>query len=586
MRTDFGVKCAAFLKEHRSGLLVAALIAANLLYMHLNVGIMDSFKVMRVLTFVCVDVTFLTFLCYLLCLCHRKPAYCVAFGLSLLWSITNVIYSRFFGSYFNYHAVVCVHNLAEGSVINGIRMSFKFRDLVWLITTGCFVFLMIRYRKPSADHRLRYCLFGLLIPVFLTAFDEAGTEIRHKEYVFTELEKYRVEQISYQADNRDRYCLVYGVFYGQLLTDFFTRTRHEAITAEERAEIDAFASSLREKNAIGENACGAGRNLIFILVESYLAYTSDLVVDGWEVTPNLNSLRHAEGTYYNGRMRSLADAGESFDGQFIYMTGLLPYRKMITTPDVLLMEKIPTALPALLSSGPLNTSGISIPTRADIWNQDKLVDVYGFKEFSFFDGISMGEVTDRELFDSAIETDRKLARDGRYMHLVLTMSMHSPYDGNPLAQKLRKESGPADTRAYSAEFLNYLALCHYTDGCIGDYLRALKDSGLYDDSIILVTADHQAHDYLLNCDKSSIGDNMLPLIIANAPFDLEKCHYGPISQADVFTTLLDIYGIDSSWQGFGCSILDSSRYEDRITDKTYSLSKLMISKNYFRDADE
>jgi len=579
------MKISSFFKEHKTGLLVATLMAVNLLYMHLNVGIMESFKVARVLTFVCVDVCFLTFLCYLLTLCHRKPAYCIAFALTLLWSMTNVIYSRFFGCYFNYHAITCANNLTDASVLGCIGAAFKFTDLLWVLTTACFVFLMVRYDKPSGDHKLKYCLPGLLIPVCLAAYDEASTELRHREYVFTELEKYRVEQISYQADIRDRYCLVYGVFYGQLLTDYFTRTRHEDLTAEERDQIDTYACLLREKNAI-DTSCADGKNLIFILVESWLSYTSDLSVDGWEVTPNLNSLRHAEGTYYNGQVRSLAAAGESFDGQFVYMTGLLPYKTTITTPDVLLMGKIPAALPALLSSGPLDTSGITIPTRADIWNQDKLVESYGFGEFSFFDGISMGVVTDKELFEKAISTDRKLAEEGTYMHLVLTMSMHSPYDKNSFAEGLREEYGLSKADEYPTEFLNYLALCHYTDGCIGEYVKSLRESGLYDKSIILIAADHQAHDYLLNSDKSRIGNDMLPLIIVNAPFDLSRSHYGPMNQADVFTTLLDIYGIDSPWQGFGCSILDAGGYEDRITDEAYRLSGLMISKNWFADAED
>ena len=74
-------------------------------------------------------------------------------------------------------------------------------------------------------------------------------------------------------------------------------------------------------------------NLIFIIVESYLSQTSDLKVDGKEITPFLNRLKRDSTVYYNGQMQPNINIGESSDGQFIDMTGVLPlilYLSLIT----------------------------------------------------------------------------------------------------------------------------------------------------------------------------------------------------------------------------------------------------------------
>ncbi|MDE6648276.1 MAG: hypothetical protein K2K03_10745, partial [Prevotella sp.] len=101
------------------------------------------------------------------------------------------------------------------------------------------------------------------------------------------------------------------------------------LTDEQLAECKAVIS----QNQIGMSDTAKAfscRNIIFILVEPYMSFTSDMKVGGREVTPFLNSLKHSDKVYYNGRMRENVTLGESSDGQFIYMAGLLPLRSEVT----------------------------------------------------------------------------------------------------------------------------------------------------------------------------------------------------------------------------------------------------------------
>ena len=76
------------------------------------------------------------------------------------------------------------------------------------------------------------------------------------------------------------------------------------------------------------------KNVMFILLESFLSAPIDLEVDGKEITPFLNSLKRDSSVYYNGNMISDIGCGESGDGQFIYMTGLLPLKNKMTVGQV------------------------------------------------------------------------------------------------------------------------------------------------------------------------------------------------------------------------------------------------------------
>ena len=110
----------------------------------------------------------------------------------------------------------------------------------------------------------------------------------------------------------------------------------------------------------------ATRNVILVIVESYMSFTSDLKVDGREVTPFLNSLKRDSTVYYNGRMHENVTIGESSDGQFIYMTGLLPLRSVITVS-----KARSCTLPGLATA--LNReSRMVIPTVSSMWNQDEM----------------------------------------------------------------------------------------------------------------------------------------------------------------------------------------------------------------------
>lgn len=364
-----------------------------------------------------------------------------------------------------------------------------------------------------------------------------------------------------------------GIVCGQLYNDWLMARHSIVLTSKERKELDEYVDLLCRKNDIArwnDKGPATGKNLIIILVESYLTYTSDLLVDGKPVTPRLNDLRHKSDTYFNGNVITNIAIGASFDGQMITLTGLLPLKNRLTLLDMVSMGQI-NALPHLLKEHGGYGTYISIPHSPTLWSQDKMSSVYDIDTLYS----SSNDLQDDELLRRAAE--KQVGFKQPFFNLLVTLTTHVPYD--------RISITPRDNfnfpQSYSPEFCNYLIKCNYMDSAVGEYIDNLKDSGLYDNSVIVIVADHCAFKDYLKMPEGVIEPYTIPIYILNSGMNLEQCWYGTMEQVDVFSTLLDLYGINSKWQGLGCSILDKEKYEDRINEKSYEISEKIIRSDYF-----
>ena len=110
-------------------------------------------------------------------------------------------------------------------------------------------------------------------------------------------------------------------------------------------------------------------------------------------------------------------------------------------------------------------------------------------------------------------------------------------------------------------------------------IKHLKQQGLYDNSVIVIAADHQAHPAHLNMADSQVIDE-LPLYIINGGINSSNAWTGRCNQLDVYTTLLDIYGVRSTWRGLGHSLLNAN-YQEYNVERLQTLSDWIIRSNYF-----
>ncbi|MDC2392839.1 LTA synthase family protein [Bacteroides ovatus] len=323
-------------------------------------------------------------------------------------------------------------------------------------------------------------------------------------------------------------------------------------------------------------------SIILIIVESLLSFPTDLKINGIEITPTLNKLVE-KGAYYNNNMTSLIQLGESSDGQFTYLNGLIPKTKGVTIYDY--FNNTFVSLPKLLKKQkPGIECRMVIPTSSKTWRQDGVCIQYGFdklysrKEYTL-SNYKENWLNDKLLFEYAASIDKNSKQP--FFSLILTSSTHSPYT------KAVEDYLIPFPDTYSEELKNYLSNVHYMDKYLGKYLNFLKENHLYHNSLIIIASDHSiSNDWL----KSKEEDNVsfqIPLYIVNSPQKIDKTSDYVITQADLFPTLLDLGGIHSEWRGVGnsllCpdSILNTEREKKRIIYRE-KISDIILDSDYFK----
>ena len=567
------------LKCNKFFLVLFSMSIINFLFMHYQILLTCGFELYYYKTsffdnlfFCTVDVIVIYIISFLLSFFNTKISLFITFVFSLIFSFCNVFYSRFFGQYLSLSSIEQINNLYDKAVINSMLTGFTYYDLYYLFILLLFWRLFTKLRiynlSKKSFHTIGICFFSLLSIVL----------ILHLSYVFVSKKDkiwYTINPLTHFNHLLPNWTTFHKGFVRTYIIDNIKYFNNNYSLNEEQIneiEKDYKDYTLRTSNhTLNENI----ENVIFILVESYLSETSDLFVDGKEITPFLNKLKRDDNVYYNGKMRSHINLGESSDGQFTYMTGLLPLRSEITISKV--DDCYPLGLPRLLKNANIiHDSQIIVPTSPTTWKQKSMNAIYGinniYSKIDYYEDKKIfDDLNDEDIFTLSYQKDKSI--NTHYFSLVLTMSMHSPYDF------------PEDTKfilnsKLPKKYLNYLNSCHFFDQQINIYIKKLKESGIYDKSLIVITADHEAHPKQLDM-VGKISTN-IPLYIINGGIDKTNAWKGDCNQLDVYTTLLDILGIDCEWRGLGHTLLNPN-YINSVSEKTWKISDEIIYGKYFKN---
>lgn len=568
-------------------LLMFLLSVVNLLFLHhyflqtigLEVGCFKSSLVDNLLACL-LDVTFVWLVSWIITLRRVRTSLMITFVITLLWSFCNVFYARFFHQYLSWSSIGLAGNLTDPIVLDSMSAGFRLIDLYYPLIIVLFCWVCYRCRRNDVKSKsLRTLLYTWLCCLVL-GLAVHSLYFFHSHIGFV----YELEKTLFTPEKMDsmwpNWTVFHKGFFRKIVVDPLKRTSKLELTKEQEAAIEKEYSD-HSQRVTKRTAPDNIKNVIFILVESYLSVTSDLIVDGKEITPNLNKLKRDSNVYFNSHMIPNVSIGESSDGQLIYMAGLMPLHSEITVSKakknsiIGLPEQIKKAYPDLHSL-------TIIPTTPSLWDQQAMSDSYGFdKLYSMLDyqtemkDNENGDfLTDEMIFRYASKKDE--SNQPPFFSLILTMTMHQPFDS------FVEHGFHLTDKSLPQEYKNYLTNCHYTDIQIGHYLNDLKEKGLYDNSLIVIVSDHDAHpDYLGMEGKIS---REIPIYIVNGGIDNSNAWTGECNQLDVYTTILDIMGIQSKWRGLGHTLLNKN-YQNSVTEDIQEISDWIIYGDYFSKKD-
>lgn len=566
-------------KRHNSTWLIYGLCGLNLLFMHYYIfyschleSVIDITSITDNFLGVIFDVSILILFFYFLSNQRTIFTSCTCFFITWTWSLSNIIYSRFFHHYITISAITQSDALINSVIFRSVVDSIELIDCYFTIIILLFFLLINKTHIKNEIFQIRK-VFIIIISVFVfdlgihLIYSISNSQTRSLEYY-----RYRIHTLHLNTHRNSLQPnfvhFTRGSFRTIAIELLSTIQGSVSLSKEQLSEIEAFTSNIQRGTISKENPIP--NNLIFILVESYMSFVSDIKINGQEVTPFLNSLQRDTTIYYNGHMNENVTIGESSDGQLIYVTGLLPLRSSITitrAKDICL-----PGLPKIIA----RKSRMIIPTVASMWRQDEMCRQYGFDDLYTRDDIDEehnDNLNDNQVFQLAMQKDHDYPDN--FFSFIITMSMHQPY-----TEQIDTSFIIPSNEHISHELASYLNACHFTDQQIKKYFEHLKQNNLYDNSLIVITADHAVH-----CTDFGGVTKELPLYIINAKgLPLDNMWRHNCNQIDVYPTLLDLLGIECNWYGLGNSLL-SPNYTGQIPMEKWLISEMIIKSDYFRSTN-
>ncbi|MCI8285020.1 MAG: LTA synthase family protein [Firmicutes bacterium] len=354
--------------------------------------------------------------------------------------------------------------------------------------------------------------------------------------------------------------LIFNPLSGNILTsagsqELFSYHTRDLLGADANDDTDKYyiANGTYERNLSGDlYGAAEGRNLIVIQVESLQNFVINREYNGQEITPFLNSLISDGDTVYFDHYYYQTGGGNTSDAEFATNNSILGTLKSYTYD--LYEDNYFKGLPWLLRDKGYSTA-VMHGYDKKFWNRKNMYPKQGFQKYfddsyytpdDDYTGEGFVSVCDESFYDMSIPALKSLKQP--FYAFMITLSGHHPFDQESDNQLLKPAEGDEGTIVY-----NYINTARYEDESLEMFFKKLKDSGLYDNSIICIYGDH----YGLSCEKKEISEQLsdildekynlkwhfnIPLIINIPGEDVNKTISTAGGQLDFMPTIAYLMG--------------------------------------------
>ena len=310
------------------------------------------------------------------------------------------------------------------------------------------------------------------------------------------------------------------------------------------------------------------QNIIVISLESLQEFAINLEVNGEEVTPFLNQF--IQECYYFDNFYQQTSQGKTSDAEFITENSLYAadrgsafYAKSQNQYESL----------ASIFKGQGYYTAVFHANEKEFWNRETMYEAPGFDHFFDESAFLVNEensfgwgLTDEAFFEQTLDYLKGLPQP--FYAKLLTLTNHYPFEIPEQYQYI----SPGET---NNEIVNhYITTVRYLDEALKSFITNLKESGLYDNTIIVMYGDHYglSESYyedlaiLLQEEEITLNRHLdlqrVPFII-HLPNQEEGEVVSTVSgQIDMKPTLLNLVGLPvNAYINFGQDLFAADRRE-------------------------
>lgn len=457
----------------------------------------------------------------------------------------NVVFYRFNSDFITIPTLMQTSNF--GSVGGSIADLTKPHDLLYSLDLIVLIvlFFLLHTNWSPARMKLRKRLLVLTTGVIALAINLGLAEIDRPQLL--------TRTFDYN------YVVKYLGIYNFMIYDAFqsgkSSTKRLAVNESDVDEVERYTESkYAEPNSkyFGE---AKGKNVIKIHLESYQSFLINYKLHGKEVTPFINSLVNDKDkgfTHFDNFFHQ-TEQGKTADAELIMDNSLygLPQGAAFVTKN----NNTYQSLPAIMHQQEDYTSAVLHGDDKSFWDRDKIYKRLGIDEFydsSYYDMRDEDTVNyglkDKPFFKESMPLLEEL-EEPFYAHMI-TLTHHHPFKIDDKDATIK----PADTGDDTID--HYFQTARYLDESLEQFFDDLKESDLYEDSVIMIYGDHYGISDNHNQAMSEIIDEKVtplknadlqrvPFMIRIPGMESQGTNHEFSGQMDVMPTLLHLLGIDA-----------------------------------------
>lgn len=507
-----------------------------------------------------------------------RIVYGIFFLLSFALFITNIIYFSYTEFFFSFKLL----GLAKegGSYIWNTVANTK--PIVFIIAFAILAYAIFAIVKFPAKKQFCWRRAIIVLASFIVLHTLIPT-LYGRAYDTLRWDAWRNPRNVYNAFNDTnkniKICGLYEYSYRDFCKTYFA-PKPQKTKEEEKVLEEAYKEVTPHVNN-PYTGIFQGKNVIFLQLEG---------MDTWlltpEDTPNLYSLLD-NSIVYTQHYSYYSGGGSTFNSELAVNTGFITPVTYTQNAYTFTTNLYPQSLPNLFKNLGYRTSVFHMNTGEYYsrsinymnWGYDRY---YGLLDIQSYDDASYQ--LDRELISNPTFYEAMFQQEGPFLHYLITYTPHTPFaesdekcqllldEYNAQAEETEEEESavleeteiteePVDseeTTEVEQEWTeeDYARLCaKETDKMVGMLMQALKDNGLYENTVIVAYADH----YLYTLNDKTILDQYKQTennLINNTPFfiwshDLEPVTIDKVnSQLDILPTVLNMFGLEYSEEYF------------------------------------
>lgn len=488
---------------------------------------------------------------------RKKPAYITMMVIYFIMTallFSNAVYYREFTDFITINTMLGAGKVASGLGESAMKL-FRPYDILYWIDFVLLVFALatkrIKMDETPVRARMAFAFTTLSVMIFSGNLFLAESD-RPELLTRTFSRDYLVKYLGINAFTA----------YDGVQTYKTTQVRAQA-SATDMDEVAEYVKGHYAKPNDQYFGLAKGRNVIYIHLESTQQFLIDYKLKDengveHEVMPFINSLYHSNSTFSFSNFFHQVKAGKTSDAETLFENSLFGLNQGALFTQ-LGGKNTFEAAPNILKQTQGYTSAVFHGNSGTFWNRNE---TYKHLGYDYFFDASYYNVTEDNSFQYGLNDKPFFQQSVKYLeHLqqpfytkFIAVSNHYPY-----SQLSGDETGFPLAQTKDETINSYFSTANYMDTAVHEFFDYLKQSGLYDNSIIILYGDHYGISNARNKELAQLlgkdretWSNFDNAQVQRVPYmiHIPGMNKGKIidtygGQVDALPTLLHLLGVDT-----------------------------------------